>query len=64
MEQLIKRLKGAAWTAFAGLVVVVIGLVLENLNAFNLTEVQATYAMIIGTAIISQITKHLNSAKK
>ena len=64
MNELLKRLKSATWIAFAGLVVAIIGLVLENLSAFNLTEVQATFAMIIGTSIISQITKYLNSDKK
>lgn len=63
METLVKRLKSATWTAFAGFVVVVIGLVIENLNDFNLTEAQKTFALIIGTAIISQITKTLNTRK-
>ncbi|MBT6053329.1 MAG: hypothetical protein HOG49_41580 [Candidatus Scalindua sp.] len=64
METLVKRIKGAAWVSAAGFIVVVIGLVLENLDALELTGVQQTWMMIVGTAIVSQITKYLNTAKK
>ena len=64
MKELFKRIKGAVWVSFAGFVVVVIGLVLENLDTLNLTEVQTTIAIILGTAIVSQITKHLNRNAK
>lgn len=62
-EVLWKRIKGSLWVAFAGFTVTVFGLVLENLDALNLTESQQLTALIVGTAIVSSITKQLNSAK-
>ena len=60
MKQLYKRIRGGAWIAFAGFFVTVVGLALENLDVFQLTETQGTIVLIIGTALISQITKYLN----
>jgi uncharacterized membrane protein len=64
METLIRRIKGGAWVALAGAIVTIITLVVENLDALALTDVQQTWALIIGTAIVSSITKQLNTAKK
>ena len=60
MEELLKRIKGGLWVALAGFIITVIGLVLENISVLNLGETEKVVVMILGTALISQITKYLN----
>lgn len=63
METLIKRIKGGAWIAFAGFVATLFGLVIENVDALELSVRQEALLVILLTAIISQITKYLNTKK-
>lgn len=60
MEYLIKRIKSAGWIALAGFIATIIQISIENIDAFQLTDSQQAIALIVGTAIISQITKYLN----
>jgi hypothetical protein len=63
MEQLLKRIKSAGWIALAGFIATIIGLTLEHIDALNLGQTEKTIALIIGTAVVSQITKYLNQAR-
>ena len=60
MEELKKRLKSGAWVSFAGFLVTAIGIILEQLEVFELTPIEQAIAIALGTGLISQITKYLN----
>jgi hypothetical protein len=60
MEELVKRIKSGAWVALGGFVVTVISLALENIGVFELTQQEQAIVVILGTAIVTQITKYLN----
>lgn len=61
MEELLKRIKSAGWVALAGFIATAITLTIEYIDVFNLTAQQQALAVIFGTAIVSQITKWLNT---
>ena len=61
MNELQKRFTSGLWVAFGGFVTVVITLTLEHIEVFNLSETEKTMALILGTAIVTQITKYLNT---
>jgi hypothetical protein len=63
MEELFKRIKGGLWVAFAGFMATAITLLLQNLDVLNLTPGAEAIIVILGTAIVSQITKFLNTKK-
>ena len=60
-KELKKRLIGGLWVTFAGFMATAIGLFLQHIDAFSLNQTEKTLYLIIGTAIVSQITKYLNS---
>lgn len=60
-EQLQKRFSSGLWVAFGGFITLVITLTLENIEAFNLTEAEKAVVLILGTAVVTQITKYLNT---
>lgn len=57
------RIRSGAWIAFASFVATVLLLVIENIASFGLSEVTQAVIVILLTAIVSQITKALNSEK-
>jgi len=60
MENLIRRVKSGSWVALGGTITVTIGMFLEHIEVFELSDKQEIIALIIGTAIVTQITKVLN----
>ena len=59
--QLSKRTKGCLWITLAGIISTILLLVVENIGMFQLTDNWKLIVVILGTAIVSQITKWLNS---
>ena len=60
-EELKKRVKSGSWIVLAGFVVTALSLLIERLDVFQLTEVEKTLLFVVGTALVSQITKWLNT---
>jgi hypothetical protein len=63
MKTLYKRISGGLWIALAGALATILGLVVENVDALELSDTVSSLLVITLTAIISQITKQLNSKK-
>lgn len=60
----LKRFKSGIWIAIAGVVGTALTILLESIDRFELGELPKMIAVIILTALISQITKAINTSKK
>ena len=63
MQEFLKRVKSGAWVAFGGFVATLLTLTLQHIDAFDLSENGKLFAVILLTAIVTQITKWLNTKK-
>lgn len=61
--ELTTRFKAGLWICLAGAVASVLNLVIENVAMFKLSEFGQAILIIVLTAIISQITKYVNSER-
>ena len=61
MKELFKRIKSGLWVSFGSFLVTTITLILENIGVLNLSPTEQMIAFAVGTGIITQITKTLNS---
>lgn len=64
MKKLPKRVRAGMWIAFAGFVSTVCTLFLAEIDSFaSLSGETKTVVYILLTAVVSQVTKHLNTKK-
>lgn len=61
MDYLKTRIKSGFWVAAMGFLAVLIGLVIQNIGQFEIPAPWDTVLLIILTAILSQISKWINT---